>query len=448
MSPQATEEVSYRKAVSFDGCKSGTSFTQSFPLRGRCRRRRRKRCRTKKHSVPSDAITERRSPLPSSGLRGTPDATLPSRGGILRAVRSDGRKNGTKSTPQVLPLEGKVSPQATEEVSYRIADSFDGCKSGTKITSSVIRLAGDAGCHPPLKGRDFTRSPLRRTQKRNEFHPVLPLEGKVSLQATEEVTYRKAASFDECKNGTSSTQSFPLRGRCRRRRRKRCRTGSQFVSTDAEAQRKSPLPSSGLRGTPDATLPSRGGILRAARSDGRKSGTKSAPKSFPSRGRCRRRRRKRCRIEKQYLSTDAKMGRVPLPSPSPRGEGVAAGDGRGVVPDRSFFRRMQKRNEDHLFRHPACVRRRMPPSPQGEGFCAQPVPMDAKTERVPPPVLPLEGKVSPQATEEVSYRKAVSFDGCENGTNNTSSVIRLAGDAGCHPPLEGRDFARRSVPVS
>ena len=82
--------------------------------------------------------------------------------------------------PQVLPLEGKVSPQATEEVSYRIAVSFDGCKNGTKITSSVIRLAGDAGCHPPRKGRDFARSPFRRTQKRNEFHQVLPLEGKVS----------------------------------------------------------------------------------------------------------------------------------------------------------------------------------------------------------------------------------------------------------------------------
>ena len=106
---------------------------------------------------------------------------------------------------QVLPLEGKVSPQATEEVTYRAAASFDGCKSGTKITSSVIRLAGDAGCHPPLKGRDFTRNPFRRTQKRDEFHPVLPLEGKVSPQATEEVSYRKAVSFDECKSGTKIT---------------------------------------------------------------------------------------------------------------------------------------------------------------------------------------------------------------------------------------------------
>ena len=92
-------------------------------------------------SAPTGAEAQRRSPLPSSGLRETPDATLPSRGGILRAVRSDGRKNGTKSTPQVLPLEGKVAPQATEEVSYRIAVCFDGCKNGTKITSSVIRLA-------------------------------------------------------------------------------------------------------------------------------------------------------------------------------------------------------------------------------------------------------------------------------------------------------------------
>ena len=64
-------------------------------------------------------------------------------------------------------------------------------------TSSVIRLAGDAGCHPPLEGRDFTRSPFRRTQKRDEFRShVLPLEGKVSPQATEEVSYRIAVCFD------------------------------------------------------------------------------------------------------------------------------------------------------------------------------------------------------------------------------------------------------------
>ena len=193
--------------------------------------------------------------------------------------------------PQVLPLEGKVSPQATEEVSYREAVRFDGCKRGTKITSPVIRLAGDAGCHPPLQGRDFTRSPFRWTQKRDEFHSqVLPLEGKVSPQATEEVSYRIAARFDGCRSGTSSTQSFPLRG------------------NGAEAQRKSPLPSSGLRETPDATLPSRGGILRAVRFDGRKNGT-SSTQSFPLRGRCRRWRRKRCRTGSQFVSTDAKAER-------------------------------------------------------------------------------------------------------------------------------------------
>ena len=145
---------------------------------------------------------------------------------------------------------------------------------------------------------------------------------------------------------------------------------AQPVSTGAKTGRMTPLPSSGLRETPDATLPSRGGILRAARSDGRENGTSSTPKSFPSRGRCRRRRRKRCRIG------------------------------------------------------------------------SQPVPTDAKAEQVPLPVLPLEGKVSPQATEEVSYRKAASFDECKSGTKITSSVIRLAGDAGCHPPLKGRDSAR------
>ena len=126
--------------------------------------------------------------------------------------------------PEVLPLEGKVSPQATEEVSYQKAFRSVGCTSGTKITSSVIRLAWDAGCHPPLEGRDFTRSPFRRTQKRNEFHPVLPLEGKVSPQATEEVSYQKAFRSVGCTSGTKITSSVirlawdagchpPLKGR-------------------------------------------------------------------------------------------------------------------------------------------------------------------------------------------------------------------------------------------
>ena len=243
--------------------------------------------------------------------------------------------------PQVLPLEGKVSPQATEEVSYREAVRFDGCKRGTKITSPVIRLAGDAGCHPPLQGRDFTRSPFRWTQKRDEFHSqVLPLEGKVSPQATEEVSYRIAARFDGCRSGTSSTQSFPLRGRCRRRRRKRCRTDMQSAPN-------------GRRSATKITSP----VIRLAGDAG-------------------------CHPPLQ---------------------------GRDFA--RSPFRRTQKRNEFH-------------------------------------PVLPLEGKVSPLATEEVSYRIAVCFDGCKSGTKITSPVIRLAGDAGCHPPLKGRDFARRSVPVS
>ncbi len=125
--------------------------------------------------VPTDAEAERKSPLPSSGLRETPDATLPSRGGILRAVRSDGRKNGTSSTPK----------------------------------------------------------------------------------------------------------SFPSRGRWRRRRRKRCRTEQQFLSTDAKAERKSPLPSSGLRETPDATLPSRGGILRPCAGSG---AWETPDATLPSRG--------------------------------------------------------------------------------------------------------------------------------------------------------------------
>ena len=136
--------------------KAGRSPTpKSFPLRGRCRRRRRKRCRTGSLYVSTDAEAQRKSPLPSSGLRETPDATLPSRGGIFS--RSPFRRMQKRNVVHlhVLPLEGKVSPQATEEVSYRKAASFDGRKSATKITSSVIRLAGDAGCHPPLKGRDL-----------------------------------------------------------------------------------------------------------------------------------------------------------------------------------------------------------------------------------------------------------------------------------------------------
>ena len=145
------------RAVRSDGRKTGTSSTQSFPLRGRCRRRRRKRCRTKKQSVPSDAQAERRSPLPSSGLRGTPDATLPSRGGIFARSPLRRAQKRDEFRSQVLPLEGKVAPQATEEVPYQKAFRSVGCTSGTKTTSSVIRLAWDAGCHPPLKGRDFTR---------------------------------------------------------------------------------------------------------------------------------------------------------------------------------------------------------------------------------------------------------------------------------------------------
>jgi hypothetical protein len=223
VSPQATEEVSYRIAARFDGCRSATKITSSV-IR-----------------LAGDAGCH--PPLEGRDFARSP-------------LRRTQKRNEFRS--QVLPLEGKLSPQATEEVSYRIADSFDGRKNATKITSSVIRLAGDAGCHPPLKGRDFARSPLRRTQKRDEFYPqVLPLEGKVSPQATEEVSHRAAVSFDGRENGTKSApKSFPLRGRCRRRRRKRCRTGSQLVSTGAEAQRRSPLPSSGLRETPDATLPS------------------------------------------------------------------------------------------------------------------------------------------------------------------------------------------------
>ena len=100
-----------------------------------------------------------------------------------------------------------------------------------------------------------------------------------------------------------------------------------------------------------------------------------APKSFPSRGRCRRRRRKRCRIGSQFLSTDAKTERM---TPLPQAGCHPPLEGRDFA--RSPFRRTQKRNEDHLFRHPACGRRRMPPSPRGEGpFACRFVPASCRS---------------------------------------------------------------------
>ena len=194
-------------------------------------------------SVPTDAKTERSLP-PSPSPRGEGGAAGDGRGDVSKSSIFR-RMQKRDEFHQVLPLEGKVSPQATEEVSYRKAVSFDGCRSATKITSSVIRLAGDAGCHPPLKGRDFARSPFRRAQKRDEFHSqVLPLEGKVSPQATEEVSYRAAVSFHGCRSGTKITSPVirlagdagchpPLKGRD---------FYAQSAPTGAEAER-SLLPS-------------------------------------------------------------------------------------------------------------------------------------------------------------------------------------------------------------
>ena len=306
---------------------------KSFPLRGRCRRRRRKRCRTEKRSASTDAKAERRPPLPSSGLRETPDATLPSRGGIFTRSPFRWTRKRNEVHPQVLPLEGKVSPQATEEVSYRKALCFAGCESETTPTSPVIRLAGDAGCPPPLKGRDFTRSPLRQAQKRNEFHPVLPLEGKVSPQATEEVSYRIAGCFDGCRSATIITSSVirlagdagchpPLKGR----------DFARSPLRRAQKQNENHLfrhPACGGRRMPPS--PRGEGFIRAARSDGGENGTKSTPKSFPLRGRCRRRRRKRCRTEKRSASTAAKAERrLPLPSSGLR-ETTDAAPARGGI---------------------------------------------------------------------------------------------------------------------
>ncbi len=254
MSPQATEEVSYRIAVSFDECKSGTNDTSSV-IR-----------------LAGDAGCH--PPLEGRDFARSP-------------LRRAQKRNEFRS--QVLPLEGKVSPQATEEVSYRIAVSFDECKSGTNDTSSVIRLAGDAGCHPPLKGRDFARSPFRRMQKRNEDHFFRhPACGgrRMPPSPQGEGFYAQSAPTGAKTGRSPPPKSFPSRGRCRRRRRKRCRTGSQSAPTDAKAERRSPLPSSGLRETPDATLPSRGGILRAVRFDGRKTADRKKPKIPHSLFRC------------------------------------------------------------------------------------------------------------------------------------------------------------------
>ena len=204
----------------------GSVRPKSFPLRGRCRRRRQKRCRIGSQSVPTDARAERRSPLPSSGLRETPDATLPSRGGILRAVRSDGRKNGTSST-QSFPSKGRCRRRRRKR-----------CRIGSQFLSTDAKTE--------------RMTPLPSSGLRGGTpYASLPARGGIL----------RAAGSDGRKNGTSSTQSFPLRGRCRRRRRKRCRIGSQFLSTDAKTERMTPLPSSGLREAPDATLPSRGGIF-------------------------------------------------------------------------------------------------------------------------------------------------------------------------------------------
>ena len=212
------------------GCffQRGEAFApQSFPLRGRCRRRRRKRCRIGLQFLSMDAKTGRKSPLPSSGLRGgTPYASLPARGGILRAACSDGRKNGTSSAPKSFPLRGRCRRRRRKR-----------CR--TKKHSV------------PSDAITERRSPLPSSGLRGTPDATLPSRGGIL----------RAVRSDGRKNGTSSTQSFPSKGRCRRRRRKRCRIGSQFLSTDAKTERMTPLPSSGLRGTPDATLPSRGGIF-------------------------------------------------------------------------------------------------------------------------------------------------------------------------------------------
>jgi len=435
VSPQATEEVSYRFAVRSEGCESGTNGTpKSFPLRGRCRRRRRKRCRTKKHSVPSDTQAERKSPLPSSGLRETPDATLPSRGGIFARSPFRGMRKRNEWHPEVLPLEGKVSPQATEEVSYRIAVRSDGCENGTNGTPKSFPLRGrcrrrrrkrcrtesqsvprDAKAErmaprsPSPRGEGVAAGdgrgvvpksiPFRRMHKRNEDHLFRhpACVGRRMPPSPQGEGFLRAVRSDGCENGTNGTpKSFPSRGRCRRRRRKRCRPKSQSVPRDAKAERRSPLPSSGLRGTPDATLPSRGGILRAVRSDGCESGTNGTPKSFPLRGRCRRRRRKRCRTKKQSVPSDAQAERrSPLPSSGLRGTPDATLPSRGGILRAARFdgRKNGTSSTQSFPSRGRCRRRRR----KRCRIKKHSVPSDAQAERKPP--LPSSGlRGTPDAT--------------------------------------------------
>ena len=67
-----------------------------------------------------------------------------------------------------LPLEGKLSqPIPREAVTDEVeAAAFERLRTKGYIdTSSVIRLAGDAGCHLPLKGKAVTG---KRRQSRQE----------------------------------------------------------------------------------------------------------------------------------------------------------------------------------------------------------------------------------------------------------------------------------------
>ena len=142
-------------------------------------------------------------------------------------------------------------------------------------------------------------------------------------------------------------------------------------------------------------------------------------------------------------------GKRSPPSPSPRGEGVAAGDGRGVVPNRSLLRRMQKRNENHLFRHPACGRRRMPPSPPGEGFCAQSVPTDAKTGRSPPPKsFPLRGRCRRRRRKRCRIGSQFLSTDAEAQRISPLPSSGLRGTPDATLPSRGGIFARQSVPAS
>ena len=60
--------------------------------------------------------------------------------------------NRQQATGKAFPLGGRW-PEGPDEGAFRQADGSDQAAAATDAASSVIRLAGDGGCHLPLKGK-------------------------------------------------------------------------------------------------------------------------------------------------------------------------------------------------------------------------------------------------------------------------------------------------------